>query len=159
MAGTTCFVCKKNVTRTKKAVTCCVCSKLFHVSCSDIDELQLDGIAKGTVEWKCTNCRTKSTRRSIITGGNTVIMKSTPASFKTTMTTKPSTSTESQDSSTSAIEATLSELNNKIKTLQQGFSVASTAIDDIKGHLTSLNNLSSKVKENSKTLLLCSSKK
>lgn len=169
MVVNACVACKKTITRTKKAVTCCVCSKLTHAECGQIDETIISAIIKGSIEWKCPDCRRKSTRRSIVNIGNdadAVKINNSKADRNTKADSNskavrnskadrnPQSSKEPDSIANTRVNdiipnSAMTELNDKITALHQGFTVASNAIEEMGAQMSTLQSISSKLVEHS----------
>lgn len=123
MVDGSCTVCNKKVTRTSKAVSCCVCSKFTHVDCGKIDNALLNQVINGSVEFKCHPCRRKSTRRSTINFGNETDGSNTTKA-KSTLKAKDKGTGANNDSSVISME----EFGKRLAMLNDGFNVATDAI-------------------------------
>lgn len=144
MVAQLCIICNKAVTRTKKGVTCCVCSKLSHTDCGSIDELTVSAIANGSIEWKCVECRKKSTRRSIVNIGDSKLARKSASSAERPFNQKVASST---DSNNTKFGASMNDLLEKISALHRGFDVASSAIEDMRSQMSSIQQISSTLSE------------
>lgn len=148
MVAGSCIVCGKSVSRTKKAISCCVCSKLTHSECGGIDDTTINAIINGTIEWKCLSCRNKSTRRSSVTTGSVSNLTSSASANQ-----KASKSLSRQEPlgnvnssrmkghSSPPADQMLVELNQKISLLSNGFNVASDAIQEMREQMTSIQSI------------------
>lgn len=151
MTAQNCTICNKAITRTKKAVSCCVCSKLIHADCGEIDDSLLIKIVNGAIEWKCKVCRSKSTRRSIVNTGSKPSKQTKPSNCNSTPIFSESSSKDKSSQHTD-IPPSLAELNNNITSLHRGFDAACKAIEDMRSEMASLQSISSTLTEHSTRL-------
>lgn len=63
---TDCIVCNKGISRLKKGVNCSSCTNVFHTSCGQIPDSVFKAIENGTSDWRCTSCRGKVGRKSMV---------------------------------------------------------------------------------------------
>lgn len=147
MTAQSCIICFKAITRSKKAVSCCVCSKLTHAECGEIDDALLNRIVNGAIEWKCKVCRNKSTRRSIVNTGSSTLKQHKSSNSNPTLQLNRSSSVISSQSTD--MQPTLAELNKNISSLHRGFDVACKAIDDMRQEMANLQSISSTLTEHS----------
>lgn len=143
-----CFVCNKHFVRGKKGVSCSICSNRYHATCGGISDALLVEIGNGTSEWKCPNCRQRSTRRSIIIAAND---KNTNKPNSSNLSVRVSTPT-SQSPEIAKLESTMSQINAQLQQLKKGQQSSINTIQNMADQMSAFQNLTATVKAQEKRI-------
>jgi PHD-finger len=109
MAKKFCEACLKSVTlKRNPGISCCNCSKYYHINCVGLTIETAEDIQKNSLSWSCTKCKSKSRKSQIFP---------LPSAIDT------------PDCEPSTSSATHPSLESKIKDLFQAFSDYKKATD------------------------------
>lgn len=123
-----CKKCELAISRTKKGINCAHCADLYHFSCGQIADHIVKDIETGTVDWRCSICRSK--RKSVINIGTER---------------RNSTSVEPENDS---ISSNISQLATEMKSLRLMQQNALSAMDTMSKQLMDLEAMHAKVNQN-----------
>ncbi|KAJ6643876.1 hypothetical protein Bhyg_08841 [Pseudolycoriella hygida] len=146
---TNCHTCSKTFSRTRS-----ICSHIFHLNCGNINIILLNEIEQGNTEWKCPDCRKRSTRRSTIMtdqnnhkNGSTQANNSSEKKTKAKSVAKASYTTsenqnQNQISNDISLEASLSHMVNQLNSLQEGQNTSNRAIQEVNAQMGVIQTIS-----------------
>lgn len=168
-----CPYCQKPFGRRNKGVSCSICTNAFHTLCGNISEFHLTEIEAGKLDWKCDDCRKKSTRRSIVLtdqisnrpSNNINPSKAHMDGTSTSVTTKQKTTNQynhhsapKQDVLSRNVETSLKSIVSQLNDLQEGQQATNVVVREISGQMGTLQTISSTLHEHGERIHLVESK-